>query len=290
MERITPLRYPGGKTKIYNQIEKIIDTNFTTLPVYVEPFCGGAGLALELLFNKKVDRLILNDYDPAVYSFWYCVLNKEEELINLISKVDVTIEEWKKQKEIYEDQNNHNILEIGFSFFFLNRCNRSGILKAGPIGGKNQDGKYKINCRYNKKNLIERIIKINSLKDRIELYNLDAIEFLKIIKQKNVNNTFIYMDPPYINKGHELYQNFYSNEKHKTIEESVKKYIESNKWIITYDYDERIKKIYSNYSLFSFNINYSAGKHKSGDELMIFSETTIVPEEIKNTFLKKETY
>ena len=151
----SPLRYPGGKVKLYTFMSNLINENTDNPPVYVEPFAGGAGLALELLFNGVVNRVKINDFDPAIYSFWYSITTEEtfHLFVDYLDKVEVNIEEWYHQKDIYLNQSNHSQLELGFATFFLNRCNRSGILKAGPIGGKKQDGKYKIDCRFNKDKL-----------------------------------------------------------------------------------------------------------------------------------------
>lgn len=173
----SPLRYPGGKYKLYKYVVQLVQQNDCT--TYIEPFCGGAALALELLFDGVVKNIIINDYDYTIYCFWDSILNRTDEFIQKILSTDVNIEEWNRQKVIREQMNTYSGLEIGFSTFFLNRTNRSGIIdKAGPIGGMNQEGTYSIDCRFNKKKLIAQIEKIANNRDKIKLYNMEALDFI----------------------------------------------------------------------------------------------------------------
>ena len=188
MSAISPLRYPGGKAKFYNNIIKIFNDNNIKKPVYCEAFAGGAGLALLLLKNNIVDKLILNDIDKSIYCFWKSILDFNKEFCEMINSVNIDLVEREIQKKIQKDKDildltkKSDILKLGFSTFFLNRVNRSGIIRAGVIGGIEQNGNYKMDCRFNKNNLIERIKEINKYKKKIEFYNLDVIDFL--IKRK----------------------------------------------------------------------------------------------------------
>ena len=146
----SPLRYPGGKYRLYNYVSSLVIENKCS--TYIEPFCGGAAIAFELLFSKIVKRIIINDFDYSVYCFWNSVLNAPDALIQKILDTEVTIDEWHHQKEIREHLDEYDEIEIAFSTFFLNRTNRSGIIdKAGPIGGLKQIGNYPIDCRFKKK-------------------------------------------------------------------------------------------------------------------------------------------
>ena len=269
MNYYSPLRYPGGKRKITPYIKKMVKKNSLEGGVYVEPYAGGAAVALSLLFNEYVSKIIINDVDPAIYAFWHSVLNKTEDLCGLIKKTPVTIAEWKKQKKI-QNQKGRNLLTLGFSTFFLNRTNRSGILSAGPIGGFKQDGKWKIGARYNKLDLIARIKRIALYKNRIELHKRDAIELIKFIDKSLPSNTIIYFDPPYYVKGKELYLNYYKHKDHEEISTEIKQ-IRKHHWIVTYDNAKPIRKLYKKHRKRKFSLHYTAGKSATGEEVMIFS-------------------
>ena len=278
MKSISPLRYPGGKAKFYDNIIKIFENNKIVSPVYCEAFAGGAGLALLLLKNNVVKKLILNDIDKSIFAFWKSILYYTEDFCNMIENVTINLNEREIQKKLQKDKNNLNmnekedILKLGFSTFFLNRVNRSGIINAGVIGGINQDGNYKMDCRFNKTKLIERIKDIAKYKDKIELYNLDATVFIEKIKNKK--SLFIFFDPPYFNKGHELYTNFYNKIDHIKLANYIST-INKN-WIITYDNTSEIKEIYSKYKIKEFDINYSLEKKRKAKEILIVKNNFII--------------
>ena len=173
----SPLRYPGGKSKIAPFVSLLIEKTKLDECTYVEPFAGGAGVALSLLFDGTVTNIVINDYDKAIYSMWKSILEETEAFINLVRTVPLTIDEWRKQKQIYNNENKKYSLELGFATFYLNRTNRSGILAAGPIGGYKQTGNYLMDVRYNREALIQRIKKIAEYKSYIHLYNKDIESF-----------------------------------------------------------------------------------------------------------------
>ncbi len=272
----SPLRYPGGKTILYDKIKKILEENNLLECTYMEPFSGGSGLALKLLMNNDVKRIVINDYDFAIYSFWHNVLFDTDKFCEDIKNINVDLNEWEKQKEIYNNQNNYSIYEIGLATFFLNRTNRSGIIKGGPIGGKNQEGKYKIDCRFNKLVLINKIKDIGKYRNRIKLFNYDVNDFIKrVVMRQKKENFFIYFDPPYIKKGPELYKNHFNYNEHTHLSENIKEKLAEKNWIVTYDKNDLVYKLYKNFRTFDFNLNYSAGNNKVGNEVMILSNSLV---------------
>ena len=218
----TPLRYPGGKARLGPWMAWMMRHNGISGGTYVEPYAGGAGAAFYLLLNKYVQKIIINDLDPAIYAFWQSVLFDTNNLINLIKKTPVTMRTWKKQKSILDNKFDAEILELGFAAFFLNRTNRSGILKGGVIGGQSQQGNYKIDARYNTVDLIERICRISKQKENIDIYATDAIDLISDLAPKLNQKSLIYLDPPYFHKAHGLYQNFYKPDDHASVSEHVK--------------------------------------------------------------------
>lgn len=266
---LSPLRYPGGKTKLFKYTRKLIEYNNIVGCSYVEPFAGGCGLALELLHAKVVDNIILNDIDKSIYSFWKGVLDYKEELVERINAIDITVDEWHVQKEIQENKVQADVFDLAFSTLFLNRTNRSGILNAGPIGGYNQSGNYKIDCRFNKSNIIYKLNLINSYREKMQFFNLDAIDFLTELKMINPNDVFIFFDPPYYVKGSGLYTNFYKKEDHQILANKIKEL--NYNWIVTYDNVEEIKEIYQDFAQQEYSIDYSANKSYKGSEIMVYS-------------------
>lgn len=285
MRFFTPLRYPGGKGKLSYYVKSILEHNESLMDGhYFEPFAGGAAVALELLCHEYVQQIHINDFDPAVYSFWYACINQTDELCKLISDTPVTIDVWEKQKEVLKAEAKEiPLLSLAFATFFLNRTNRSGILKAGVIGGRAQSGQWRLDARYNKENLIQRIQMIATYKNRINLYNQDTAELLKILPKRLPLNSLIYLDPPYYVKGQGLYRNFYEHEDHVEIKEILSS-IDRIPWIVSYDNNEQIAKIYRDYRTQVFDLQYTAQTKRVGSEVMIFSNSIKIP---KGTIGKK---
>lgn len=275
----SPLRYPGGKASILNMTSKILFANDLKAGHYAEPYAGGAGLALSLMFKGVVHELHLNDLDRSIWSFWYVLLNETERFIEEVTETPVTMDVWYKQRYVQENKDEFTDFELAFSSFFLNRTNRSGIiLKAGVIGGKEQLGKYKLNCRFNKDDLIERIRRISKYAHRIHLYNIDAIDFLKETNKSLPTSSFYCIDPPYYVKGGTLYTNSYEAKDHKKVRDAIDEL--DHPWMLTYDNVEAIQYLYAHRQRFKFNLNYSAATKRVGTELLVTSDNLIVPHEL----------
>lgn len=249
-------------------------------PDYAEPYAGGCGLALGLLYGGFVNHVHLNDIDPGIWSFWHSVLEECDELIELIENTPVTVSEWRKQKQIVAESNTEQPVSLGFATFFLNRTNRSGIIKgAGVIGGIEQTGKYSIDCRYNRDDLVRRIKRVRKYKSRIHLYNHDALDFLK----RNScfeKNTFFAIDPPYYKKGPLLYTSFYYPEDHATVADTIRHL--DYPWIVTYDNVAEVRGLYHGFRHFEFSVNYSLHSKRSATEILIASKGLKVPKEIRD--------
>ncbi|VVS91040.1 DNA adenine methylase [Desulfoluna spongiiphila] len=276
MRFYTPLRYPGGKGKLSYYIKAIIEENRLHDGHYIEPYAGGAGVAIELLMLEYVRTIHINDIDPAVYGFWHSVLNNTDELCQRISDTTVNMETWFAQKDVLKNTDKHSLLEIGFATFFLNRTNRSGILNAGVIGGKAQAGKWKMDVRYNKKNLIDRIQDIAEYDSRIAIYNVDATQFVQDIPDSIHSKALVYLDPPYYNKGQGLYRNYYEHDDHVEVMKALKDSDIAN-WIVTYDNTLEIKEIYDQFRMIEYDLQYTAQQKKVGGEVMIYSDKITLP-------------
>lgn len=273
----TPLRYPGGKTSLFEFFSSVIDYNELSKVTYIEPYAGGAGAALSLLVLGKVKSIVINDYDVAIYSFWKAVVDTPEEFIKLIQETPVTMDEWRKNKLIYNSKKGTH-LELGFATFFLNRTNRSGILTGGVIGGKDQTGKWKLDARFNKASLIEKIRVIQKHKEQITVLNEDGLDVIK--KYSKRANSLFYVDPPYYEQGASLYYNSYKHDAHAKLANLLNKRAKNVKWMLTYDNIQPILDLYTERkNQESFILNYQVNSSKKGSEIMVFSDCLAIPSE-----------
>lgn len=285
----SPLRYPGGKAKLSRFLAALTTANNLQDGIYAEPYAGGAGAALALLLSECVDRIMINDIDARVIAFWTAILRHTCRFLRKLDETPITMDEWDKQRTIYLNPQRHSQFKVGFATFYLNRCNRSGILtNAGPIGGRNQSGKWKIDARFNKDALARRIVRIALYKERIAVFNMDAIDFLRqeIVNSGLAKRSLVYLDPPYYMKGKRLYLNYYQHDDHAQLAKFMKKQ-KDIKWILSYDNVPEIRKLYSGMNLLPFNLRYSAHTAKVGSELLIYGNTITISEELKNLLGKK---
>lgn len=272
----SPLRYPGGKGKLAPLMKYLIEQNNHVNGTYIEPFAGGAGIALDLLENNVVSQIVINDLDKGVYSFWRAILNETDRFIEEINNAKLNIDEWKKQRNTMLDLSKRYSFELGFATFYMNRTNRSGIIKGGVIGGLEQNGDWKLDVRFNKDELIKRIINIAERKNSIHLYNKDVTSLIKNYLPKYEDNALVYFDPPYFRKGKQLYLNFFDYHDHVRIEKMINEFVKCD-WVITYDDVPEIANIYATHNLRRFDLNYSAAKKRTASEIIVFSNKNMIP-------------
>jgi DNA adenine methylase len=257
----------------------LIRTNGREGGIYVEPYAGGAGAALGLLFGEHVQRLILNDADSNIYAFWHSLLNRTDDFLKLLRDVPLTTDEWHRKREIYLRPFEHSRLDVGFSTFYLNRCNRSGIIgNGGIIGGQNQAGKWKLDARFNKGELARRVEKIALYRKRISLFNLDAVDFMRahIVRPDVAPEVFVYLDPPYYNKRSQLYLNSYKPDDHRELARYIA-HQRSFLWLMSYDDVRDIRSLYSDLRQVRFALGYSARARRVGSEILILSQELKFP-------------
>jgi DNA adenine methylase len=273
----SPLRYPGGKYKLAAFIAKICVDNKID-GHYVEPYSGGASVALYLLMEGFVKKITINDKDRSIYAFWHSVLYNTDQLCERIKNTELNVTEWKKQREIQAVKDNADLLDLGFSTFYLNRTNRSGIINGGAIGGINQTGNYLIDCRFNKIELIDRIRIIASRKKDIRLYQKDAVKLIDQIQLESKNeNVIFYFDPPYYLKASSLYMNHYKEKHHKEVSEKIKG-INNIRWIVSYDNVPEIKNLYCECQKKEFSFKHTAYSVRNGYEILFFSKSIKQPD------------
>ena len=275
--RFSPLRYPGGKGKLAKFMVQVIRENGLSDGTYIEPYAGGAGIAWELLITGVVRRVIVNDISPQIFAFWSSVLHHTEELCQRIHDVPLSVEEWKRQRSVFSRPKETSMLELGFSCFYLNRTNRSGILMGGLIGGRNQTGAWRMDARFNREDLVCRIRKIADCRNRVEVSQLDGVEFLSEGIREFKDNDLIYVDPPYFEKGHLLYYNAYRSEDHESVANTLSK-LRLPRWVVSYDNVEPIRRLYDFAPQLEYTIWYSAKRRVQGNEIMFFNHNTVIPE------------
>lgn len=270
----SPLRYPGGKTQLTEFLGAVIASQPNRPSTYVEPFAGGAGAACALLLRFDVDRIVLNDLNPGLAAFWRVIADGAEELVERVLSTRATLDEWHRQRSVYLAATRGSGTDVAFATFFLNRTNHSGILSARPIGGLKQDGKWKLDARWNPERLADRLRLLGTYASRIEVHELDALEFLR--RMRGRDDEFIYADPPYLDKGAELYLSDLTMEDHRAIAAELRAH--HGRWMVTYDVDDRVlSDLYPDGAAATFELAHTAALQHVGQELVVFAPGMTVP-------------
>lgn len=276
LQHFTPLRYPGGKGKLSEFVKGILQKNDLVDGEYCEPYAGGAGVALELLMHEYVTRIHINDISRPLYALWSSILTMPDEFSRKIQDATLSVRAWDRQKKIFSNPDDHDDLDLGFSAFYLNRTNRSGILNGGIIGGRAQTSEWGIDARYNAKDLVARVEAIASMKDRISVYKQDAADFLTNVVPDLPRRTLVYLDPPYFLKGADLYIDHYQADDHAAIAKLVRR-IKPQAWMVSYDDVPQIRALYRHHRGIRYELGYSARDATKGVELMYFSDKLTIP-------------
>jgi len=278
LRQTTPLRYPGGKQRLSPFIAEVLECNDLVGGHYAEPYAGGAGVATDLLLNKVVSHIHLNDSSRCIFAFWHSLLADADSLCRRISTASLSVEDWKRHREVVRHPQDHDLLELGFSTFYLNRCNRSGVLTAGVIGGLSQTGRWRIDARFPRNELIRRIEAIAAVRERVTATNLDAEEFMSDYASAHLpSETFVYCDPPYYERAQRLYLDTYEQGDHARLARFIQGEV-GWKWAVSYDAHEDIVALYPGLRHFVYDLQYSATRVCKGREVFIFADEVALPQ------------
>ncbi len=240
-----------------------------------EPFAGGAGASLTMLFAEDTAEIHINDADQAIHDFWWAVTERNRKFRSLVEKAKLNMQEWRRQRDTYRNRSRVGRLRRGFSAFYLNRCNRSGIImNGGPIGGVHQSGIWKLDARFNRRELIRRLEILSNFKERIHCTGLDGLDFIETLDPRR---TFFFIDPPYYAKGKTLYLNALDDDYHSALGARLKNMTEAS-WVLTYDDCPEVRRIYRSWAnIRPFSLDYAASERRKGSEILITPKWMRVP-------------
>ncbi len=266
------MRYPGGQQRLAPFISELIETNGFIGGHYAEPYAGGAGVALELLLSGRVAQIHLNDSSLQIYAFWQSVITSPDEFCKRIASASLSVDDWKVHREVVRNPEDHDLFELGFSTFYLNRCNRSGVLAGGVIGGLAQEGRWRIDARFSRNELIRRVEVIATKADQISVTNLDAEDFMLQHAQISMPpHSLIYCDPPYYERAKRLYLDWYEQNDHARLAGVIQNNL-THPWVVSYDGHPEVVALYKDRRSFIYPLQYSASRNYKGSEVLIFSD------------------
>lgn len=256
---LSPLRYPGSKKNLVPYLIDILRCNNLSPDILVEPFVGGASVCLHFLAHDIVRKAIVSDKDRLISSFWTVAFRKPQHLIHFVKHVKVNLEEFYKYKAIANNASQHDTDTLAEACLYLNRTSYSGLLtpRVGPLGGKDQRSKYKIDCRFNRETLIGRIRDLSRFSGRVTVLHSDWRGVLDYVgkwldRRKTRPGVFFYFDPPFYRKANELYRVYLRPQEHRALSQQITQ-LEYD-WVLSYDNAPEIREMYSRQKLKKVNI------------------------------------
>ena len=245
---LSPLRYPGGKKRLAAYVAETLRVNGLTPEVLVEPFAGGASVALQLAYDGWVDSIVLGEADPLVASFWKIVFNDPDWLVGQVDQLEISVDEWQRVKQSRPRSDRDRALAC----LYLNRTSFSGILapSAGPIGGLRQSSDYGIDCRFPRETIKRRIRKAATLSDRVlGVVHGSWRETIRRVQALRFRNgeVFYYLDPPFFHKADRLYSYFFLEEDHRRLHNRLVQL--KQPWLLSYDAAPEALKMYAHNGL-----------------------------------------
>lgn len=262
----TPMRYPGGKSRLYPVMSSLLACNDLSGGTWAEPFCGGAGLALALLIKGDVSRVVLADADPAVVSVWFACRDQPAELCRFVSEVPVTVSEWRRRREVWQRLSEPSF-ELACATLFLSRTNRAGILGARPTGGLSQDGPEGIASRFCREGVCRKIRAVASRADSVEVLWCGWAEFLGEVSPKLGKGSVTYLDPPYVGAGPGLYRRSLSTDEHERLAGTLRRM--TTPWLLSVDDCGLTRELYRGFPQTDIGISYTATAKRRAAELLV---------------------
>jgi len=257
-KNVSPLRYPGGKTRACKILDKIVidNINIKNINKIISPFFGGGSFEFHMQNKYNID-IVANDKFHPLYCFWnQCKINKDELCTRLYNEPKI-------KKDIFTNYRNTiinttNDIDMAVKYFVINRCSFSG---ATLSGGFSEEASVK---RFTKSS-IDRVNNLNL--SNFTISNMDFSDFIE-----NNNDGLIFLDPPYyLEKQSKLYGNngdMHESFNHEQLYETIKDY---DQWIMTYNNCDYIKELYSDYTIIDAEWSYGMNKSKKSSEIVILN-------------------
>lgn len=258
-------RYPGGKSKLRQQIIKqlVKDIDLSTIQ-YREPFFGGGSIGLTLVKeHKSINNIWINDFDVGISCLWTAVIQHPKALKDRIMAFKPHVKYFNEFKlELLSldrlPDNDKRLVDIGFKKLAIHQISYSGLgtKSGGPLGGVEQKSKYKIDCRWSPPYICKKLDALTAKFNTLHVHDnrCTKVDFQTMIED-DAKKALIYLDPPYYDKGNDLYQCGFAKEDHERLSVALKK--TKHTWVLSYDDVPEIRKLYSWATLQELTVNYS---------------------------------
>lgn len=282
-------RYPGGKSKLKKVISKHLSIYASENGLeYREPFFGGGSIGIEFLsmFSNRRRKIWINDKDSGIAALWTSVIRYPDLLKTMVIEFIPSVEAFYQYRDILTSisenlSSEQEIAKYGFMKLAVHQISYSGLgtKSGGPLGGKKQGGKYKIDCRWSPEYICGKIDFLHRLLNEADVRGNQCanLDFMDLIKDQE--RAILYLDPPYYEKGNDLYQYGFLESDHVRMANALRE--TNHAWLLSYDDCQEVRDLYDWAVVERLDVNYSITANKDNDggrssrtkpELLIYPE------------------
>ncbi len=280
---LSPLRYPGGKARMAGWLSAMVDLQVGWLDadVLVEPFAGGLGAGLALLDQRMVSEVWFCEANDALRALWQAILDDLEEVAGRVAKLGtVTLRDYDAAVDLIGHPGEATQIDVAVAALLVNRCSRSGMVspRVGPIGGRHQQGRWKINDRFDPAGIAARLRLLAPLTGRMRLLGEDGIECIEQLDGEAgvEDEVMLFVDPPYLGQGQRLYRHGGDENMHHRLAEALRS--TPARWALTYDDHPAAFELYEGFRKGRYSWRQTANRARSDAELLIVSDSLVVPD------------
>jgi len=262
-------RYPGGKAKLQQKIIPKLG-NIANLE-YREPFFGGGSIGIAVL-DQRPASVWINDFDDGIAALWQSVIYYPALLKEQIRQLKPSVAAFDQIKselssKVPSCDSADQIANFGLKKLAIHQLSYSGLgTKAGgPLGGKHQRSKYKIDSRWSPNYMCAQIDLIHAKFAGLEVC-CTSVDFMALIEDTS-RRAIVFLDPPYWEKGSSLYQHAFSDADHQRLADALR--VTEHHWVLTYDDCPQIRALYNWATIEVLEVKYSIAGSHTKNELLI---------------------
>lgn len=266
------IRYPGSKQRLAQQIRNAFPDEMRLALwadaakwEYREPFFGAGAIGFEVLsVIPPESRVVLNDKDYGISCMWNTVLRTPKELVELIRGFAPSADSFYEFKE-QDGRTDMDPVRTGFQKLALHQMSVSGfgVMSGGPLGGKDQENAtYRVDCRWNPERLVQHTLYCHRIFRKFKRIEFRCCDFAEILHGAGPHS-FVYLDPPYVEKGGILYKHNMCEEDHRRLASMLRG--ARFHWALSYDDHALVRELYEWADINAVHVTYTTATLHRGE-------------------------
>lgn len=275
--KLSPFRYPGGKTWFVPEARRWLSRLARRPALFIEPFAGGASVGLAVAYEGLARHVILCEKDADVAGVWKVALG-EAKSVDRLTRAILDFDCTRTNVEarlVPRSGAGGDVVEAAFRTILRNRVSRGGNMSPGAGLIRDGDGGRGVAARWYPETIVQRILAIQSLRNRMTFVEGDAFD---VISQHGGDPTAaFFIDPPYTSgpesAGHRLYE--HRRVSHPALFEAMATV--AGPLLATYDDAATVRALALRHGLATSRVTMRSSHHRVRHELVITNGTALAP-------------